>query len=337
MKAVIFTEGGNKIGFGHLTRCLSLHQAFESNSITSKLIIYGDSAVRGLLGKTKFRLLEWMRRETEFLSIVRGANIVVFDSYLTGVEFYRRIASKLKLAVYIDDNNRIKYANGVVVNGSIDAERIKYPVGNSYLLGVKYQPVRNVFWSVHRKRINKELRSVLVTFGGDDARHMSLKVLNFLNKEYPAFTKNVMIGKGFDGVDELRKIKDPRCKLYYFPDSATMKNVMLDSDIAISAGGQTLYELARMGIPTIGVCVADNQLRNLQGWHRHKVVDFIGMYNDKKLFNKLKVSLEGLKSPDVRRIKSGRGQKLIDGRGAKRIVTCLSKLYNAKEIIGGKK
>ena len=28
-KVIILTEGGKKVGFGHITRCISLYQAFE--------------------------------------------------------------------------------------------------------------------------------------------------------------------------------------------------------------------------------------------------------------------------------------------------------------------
>ena len=41
---------------------------------------------------------------------------------------------------------------------------------------------------------------------------------------------------------------------------------MLEADIAVSAGGQTLFELARVGTPTAAVCVADNQINNLRGF-----------------------------------------------------------------------
>ena len=39
MKVFIITEGGKNIGFGHITRCLSLYQAFEEKGILPKFII----------------------------------------------------------------------------------------------------------------------------------------------------------------------------------------------------------------------------------------------------------------------------------------------------------
>ncbi len=47
-----------------------------------------------------------------------------------------------------------------------------------------------------------------------------------------------------------------------------MKNAMIKCDIAISAAGQTLFELARIGVPTYAVQVAENQTLNMLSWKK---------------------------------------------------------------------
>jgi len=42
MKVFIITEGGKNIGFGHITRCLSLYQAFEEKEIIPEFILNSD-------------------------------------------------------------------------------------------------------------------------------------------------------------------------------------------------------------------------------------------------------------------------------------------------------
>ena len=42
MKVCILTEGSAKLGFGHISRCISLYQAFEEKKIIPCLIINGD-------------------------------------------------------------------------------------------------------------------------------------------------------------------------------------------------------------------------------------------------------------------------------------------------------
>ena len=46
MNVVILTEGGKDIGFGHVTRCSSIYQAFEQFHIVPKFIINGDDSVK---------------------------------------------------------------------------------------------------------------------------------------------------------------------------------------------------------------------------------------------------------------------------------------------------
>ena len=110
-----------------------------------------------------------------------------------------------------------------------------------------------------------------------------------------------------------------------------MKELMLNSDIAISAGGQTLYELARIGVPTIGICMAKNQEKNLNGWQMAGFIDYIGWYNNNELQFVLKQSIANLISSEERTSRSKIGKALVDGKGASRIVNVIMrKMANPK-------
>jgi spore coat polysaccharide biosynthesis predicted glycosyltransferase SpsG len=84
----------------------------------------------------------------------------------------------------------------------------------------------------------------MVTFGRDVAKNMTPNIMNLLNKEYAALKKNIIIGRAFDNIEEIKKEIDENTNLIYYPNAEKIKEVMLNSDIAISAGGQTLHELA---------------------------------------------------------------------------------------------
>lgn len=56
MNVFILTEGGKDAGLGHITRCISIYQAFEKVGIQAKLIVNGDEAVQDLLKYKNFRL-----------------------------------------------------------------------------------------------------------------------------------------------------------------------------------------------------------------------------------------------------------------------------------------
>ena len=56
MKVFIITEGSQNTGFGHVTRCISLYQAFEERGITPKFVVNGDESIEDLLKNKKMSL-----------------------------------------------------------------------------------------------------------------------------------------------------------------------------------------------------------------------------------------------------------------------------------------
>ena len=333
MKVFIITEGGRNIGFGHITRCIALCQAFEERGIKPEFIINGDNTVKGLLNGRRCQVFNWLKEEGRLFKIINKTSIAIIDSYLADVRFYKRISSKVEISVYIDDNNRLDYPRGFVVNGAIYAEELNYRKrgDTAYLLGGRYIPLRRAFWNLQEKEIKDEIESIMVTFGGDDSRNITPKILKLLCENYPFFTKKIIIGKGFDNIRESKQLKDKKTELIYNPDAEGMKNIMLESDIAISAGGQTLYEFAAVRVPTIGICVSDNQERNLKAWFEKGFIEYAGRHNDADLTGNLKTSIEHLKNPHLRKKKSEIGKKYVDGKGGRRIVKAvLSDLFKNK-------
>ncbi|GAE87810.1 hypothetical protein [Acetivibrio straminisolvens] len=105
-----------------------------------------------------------------------------------------------------------------------------------------------------------------------------------------------------------------------------MSEIMLKSDMAISAGGSTLYELCACGTPTLAIVIADNQREMVDmmssegyiislGWH--------GELADMELLQKIKL----LCADYEKRVSlSKKMQKLVDGEGVRRIVEEIIKI-----------
>lgn len=324
MKVVILTEGGRNIGFGHITRCVALYDAFEEKGIKPILVINGDTSVSGLLRDRKKEIFNWLEKENRLFSLLKNTDIAVIDSYLASARFYERISEVVKTAVYIDDYKRLNYPRGVVLNFSLNAEGINYPKlkGASYLLGAKYVILRREFWDVPEKHIENRIKNIIITFGGSDRSDTTKKVLHILNKNRPELKKIVTIGRGFNNkqIKQICKIKDKMTELVFYPDARNMKEIMFRSDVAISAGGQTLYELARIGVPTISVCIAKNQLRNVQGMKKSGFLKYIG-YGYNGIAKKLAYGLAYMENKDRRRKMSKLGRKIIDGKGRDRLLS----------------
>lgn len=324
-RVFILTEGGKNIGLGHITRCLSICQAFEEQDITPELIINGEGTILDLLKNNKFQILDWLKEKGKVFRMIDGTEIVIIDSFLAGIDFYKTAARLTTKPVYIDDNKRLVYPKGTVVNVSIYAEELGYPEkeGTVYLLGTKYTILRKEFWNVPEKKIKREVESIMITFGGEDRENITPRLLESLNSAYPEFIKNVIIGRWFRNVKEIKNLKNRKTNLIYDPDEKKMKEIMFESDIAISAGGQTLYELARIGLPVVGICVVENQRNNINGWRRTGFLEYGGSYSDKDVFAKLMRAVNNI-LPYTERLKRSKvGRDAIDGKGAKRLCNFL--------------
>jgi len=324
MNVSIITEGGENIGFGHIIRCISLYQAFEERNILPQFVVNGNNSVRKLLKKNSL-IFDWLTERKRLLKIVSDSEIVIIDSYLAGISFYEEVSCLTKIPVYVDDIKRLDYPKGIVVNGGIFADELDYNKINGalHLLGTRYSLLRKPFWDIKKKKINKKIKSVLITFGGCDDNNVTPKILKFLNEEYPHLIKNVVIGMGFRNIKKIQKLEDKNVNLIYYPDAEDMKKLMLGSDIAISAGGYTLYELARTGVPAIGICMCENQVKNLNGWHEKGFIEYAGWHEDRDLLSKLYTAIELLFSYEIRVERSKIGMEFVDGKGAERVSSAL--------------
>ncbi|MGI6481852.1 MAG: UDP-2,4-diacetamido-2,4,6-trideoxy-beta-L-altropyranose hydrolase [Methanobacterium sp.] len=333
IRVSIITEGSGKIGFGHLTRCLSLYQAFEEKGCSVKFIVNGDLTIKSLLEQTEHEIFNWLTDHLKLFQSLQGTDIVIIDSYLATEELYLKISEFVSLAVYIDDNQRINYPKGIVVNGSINAEKLNYPQKDEieHLLGSQYIPLRSPFWEVGKKKINPTIKRVMVTFGGDDLRNLTPDTLKILTTHFPHLKKTVIIGKGFGNISKIEQLIDDLTELVYYPNAEKMMEVMFESDFAISAAGQTLYELARVGLPTIAIGVAHNQTHNLENWGEAGFVEVAGFWDDENLNHNILEKIQLIENRKMRTEMCQNGRKSVNGAGANRIAKhSINKYYREK-------
>ena len=310
------------MGFGHITRCSSIYQAFNEIGIIPQFIVNGDEAVQYLLENVDHEMYDWLNDQEKLAADLNDADIVFVDSYHADCNLYKEISSQVRTAVYLDDNMRLEYPKGFVLNGAISAEQLPYPENKDidYLLGVQFAPLRKDFWDTADKQVRDEIEVIMVTFGGTDIHNLTPKVLKMLIDTYPELLKKVIIGNCFQNIAEIEKLKDNNTDLIFHPGANKMKSVMLESDIAISACGQTLYELARVGIPTIGICVAENQLQNIEGWRKSGFLEYVGKHSDENLQERIPEAINKLMPYKERYMRGERGRMCVDGSGSAKVV-----------------
>jgi len=306
-KVIILTEAGIKLGYGHLMRCLAIAQGLKKKNIDSVFFLRGDSNPENMIDGFEWKNIEWLEKNPD----VTGKTVIL-DSYYADENFCKKIYDQADKVLFIDDFNRIPYPGGMVLNSVLGAEEIDYPIRENikYLLGPEYHPLRKEFWEVPDKVINPVIKKILVTFGGTDVTNETPQILNMLKEKFPELEKHVIIGKGFLNLDKIEDAADDNTYLIIQPDAEKMKEQMLECDIAISAAGQTIYELARVGIPTFAKKVVENQDINIKNWKKKNFLFGIEDISNIPDYNRMNEIC------DI-------GRSIVDGKGVHRIVEIL--------------
>lgn len=335
LNVLFLTEGSKKIGLGHLTRCSALYDAFVKKNIQPKMLIYGDESVSSILTGKNYYLLDWVHNESNLEQYLNNT-ICIIDSYKTPLEKYQEISSKSVLCAYIDDNNRLHYPKGIVINSNIYADQLPFPQDKNitYLLRTQYIPLRACFSTPVKRKKNKGINSIMLTFGGDDIQNMTPKIMRSLLTEIPHIKLNVVIGSGFSqkNIKQIQDMSNDKTTLIYYPNDEKMKKTMVQSDIAISAGGQTLYELIVTKTPTIAITIADNQVNNVMYLSKTNFVQNAGYWNNSNLDKNILKCIHTIKN-NFRKKNETKQSIVIDGRGATRIVSAIIKHYLLQKAV----
>jgi len=292
-----------------------------------EFIIQGDETVEYLLSDKPHTFIDWIDQIDKLLPLLHKFDIVLMDSISVDAATCNAIGKLVRLPVYLDDFNYYIYERGLTIDWTIFAEEIHHNRNEFNLLGASYTALRKEFLDAPVKDIPMEVGSIMLTMGGSDIRNLTPGILKRLRKEYPELRINIIIGKGFSFIEQIVMLVDDRMNMVYFPDAAQMKQVMKVSDIAVSAGGQTLYELARMGVPTIAVSIIDNQQFDIDGLQKAGFVEYAGVWEDEHLDDAVVFSCRALAARDERLKRSMIGRSVVDGLGVFRIVDRVIEIF----------
>jgi len=306
---IIFTEAGKNYGYGHLTRCLALAQGFKKRGVESTFYIRGNHDVGKFLSGFIWYSKDWLINQID-----TQGHIVIIDSYYADEFFCNKIYQTANKVIFFDDYNRINYPGGLVLNSVLNADRLLYSENQSitYLLGSKYHPFRQEFWEAKQKEIKSKVEKILITFGGSDMTNETPQILKMLTLKYPDIKKHVIIGSGFSNIHEIETESDKNTILIYSPNAEQMKTEMQDCDLAISAAGQTTYELARIGTPSLIKKIAENQDCVINSWVEQECFQRFFDIND------LEEGIENY-SFELRMLHSVNAIKMVDGKGIDRV------------------
>jgi spore coat polysaccharide biosynthesis predicted glycosyltransferase SpsG len=217
----------------------------------------------------------------------------------------------------------------LVVNGSPNAPALAYRVagGCRLLLGPEYALLRPTYQGCPARRAPDEVSRVLVTLGGSDPLGLTEPTVQAVRRALPRAAVDVLLGPLFrpiPGLDALAAASAGQIRLHRGVDDPVA--LMSQAELAVSAGGQTLYELAATGLPTVALSMASNQEGNLSTLMAVPTLLRASLSTSAGAaeWSAVTEAVRRLAADrDLRQRMSDGGQKLIDGRGATRVATAV--------------
>lgn len=335
MNIAFRVDASADIGIGHLMRCLALSEELSKKGHSCFFVSKTDND----------ELINKIEKNNEFFQIDSNADLkedagtlikfsnekninwIITDHYEIDAEYIKNIKGNDIKVLSIDDTSQIHYFSDVVLNQNIGSEKLQYSSekNTNFLLGPKYAILRDQLLIRGNKKEVNAVRKILIMLGGTDKDDIILKILKSL-KSFDNTEFIVVIGPLNPHQDEIKKyIKDEGLNARVVKSPKNMADIYLDSDIAISAGGTSCYELAYFGIPNIIIVVADNQLNVVSELDKQKISLYAGKKEEIKenqFENKFKDLVD---NNSLRKQMSKNGKKLIDGRGKERIVNFMER------------
>ena len=114
--------------------------------------------------------------------------------------------------------------------------------------------------------------------------------------------------------------KAAACRLYLHTDVQDMAGLMAQCDLAVTAGGTTIYELAAVGVPFLCFSYAENQEALTEYIGRKQIAGYCGAWHKGKeaVLEALKTQMAVCRSKAVREHMSWEEKRMTDGGGASR-------------------
>ena len=280
-KIVFRVDGDNEIGLGHVYRMITLASRMAFNHKVFFLMNENKKVGIEKVKEYSYPIITF-KEEKELLERLeeKKPDIVINDILDTDKEYIINLRKRRYFIVNFEDLGEGSEFADIVINALYENS---YPPENHYY-GYKYVCLRDEFYIFPQKEIKKEVKEILITFGGTDPNNLTLRTLKAIERlNLNDISINVIFGLGYSEKEELRNciktLKKAGSVINAKENVKMMAKEMYNADIVITSNGRTIYEVASIGAPCISISQNEREARHLFV-HNSKGIMYLGMvYN----------------------------------------------------------
>ncbi len=347
MKVVFRVDASVEVGFGHLSRCINLAEILRSRGIEVLFVCRDDEAKSSraledrLFAKVLLPMLavgepvnqqEDAQQTIQALQGERPGWLIV-DSYTLDKNWERLLRPHVAKIVVIEDLSGREHDCDLLLDqnhSDRSAASFEKLVPNTceLLLGPRFALIGEQFRRLRelKSKPAPELKRIFVFCGGSDPQNLTQHVIDEISRsELSNIAVDVIIGaqnKSFDR-EAAPKLNS---NIEIHDAGGEFARIMNTADLAIGAGGTTSWERMCLGIPSIVVSIAENQISACEKLGRDGLVTYLGAQSSLRP-GAIRNAVIDVKTKFASLFDQiERGQILVDGRGCERVaeVVCPS-------------
>ncbi len=257
---------------------------------------------------------------------------LIVDHYALDARWEDALRPRVRRIMAIDDLADRRHVCDLLLDQNLGRMARDYDglieVETRTLIGPQYALLRPEFAAIRpqslaRRQSNPQVRRLLITMGGVDKNNATCQVLDVLKDcELPTDLRIIVVMGPY--APWLAQVQELSLQMPWptevLINVSNMPQIMAESDLAIGAAGATAWELCCLGLPSLLLVMAKNQLESAAALKESEAAIVMDDVKDLKVTiervvnNKFKVNLLAM----VRRC-----AMVTDGRGCKKSVAAL--------------
>jgi UDP-2,4-diacetamido-2,4,6-trideoxy-beta-L-altropyranose hydrolase len=335
MNLLFRTDASLTMGTGHVMRCIALAQACQDAGGSATFVM--AESTPGIQAKLAEESCEAFpiacvvaseddSRQTASLARKNRAEWIVVDGYQFGGDYQRALKADGFKVLFLDDYGHAShYSADLVLNQNAQADEGTYSTREPYtrlLLGPDYCLLRHEFarWRGWKREIAPVGSKVLVTMGGSDPDNVTEIVIAALQR-LPDLEATIVVGGSNPHFDSLQRLASRGGQGFNLLRSvANMPELMAWADVAVSGAGSTCWEMCLLQLPMLLIDLADNQKPIAGALNKLGAAIHLGSTAYVTADEIAKRVGNLLASENDRAVLSERCGRLVDGRGAERVL-----------------
>lgn len=322
---LIVTEVNERVASGHLFECIICYEELRKE-MNVHLLVNKDMPIK-FKEKLPDDYIEYRSNiQTETVTLINyiveySISLILFNLREIKNDFIKEIRRNSDIGIIcIDEFGHRALDADVIINPMISEKYWRYTSKAMLYCGAEYLvlPAKIVQYHKYDEPINNNIRLITVSMGGVDAPGTTLKMAQWLPHIMNDIHINLVLGGGFLYKKELERIVGDNSNITVYQNIDFLYDLFLKSDLAICAGGNTLHELAVMGVPTLVIPSMPHELDNGRTFQKmgFSVCCDMAEQITEQNFKKCMIGIEDF---TVRMNMKRRGKKIADGNGADRV------------------